>query len=66
MQPGDCWPLKGSQGQIVIQLSYIIRPTAFSYEHISVALSPGGNVTSAPKDFSVWVLYCIVYERLSG
>ena len=32
-----------------------IRPTAFTLEHIPKALSPTGSITSAPKDFAVYV-----------
>lgn len=32
-----------------------IHPTSFTLEHIPKSLSPTGNITSAPKDFSVYV-----------
>ncbi|GIY61388.1 hypothetical protein CDAR_541631 [Caerostris darwini] len=56
VQPGKCWAFKGSQGYLVIQLSYTIYPTGFTLEHIPVSLSPTGSIDSAPKDFSVWGL----------
>ncbi|GBO46412.1 SUN domain-containing protein 1 [Araneus ventricosus] len=56
VQPGKCWAFKGSQGYLVIQLSYTIYPTGFTLEHIPVSLSPSGSIDSAPKDFSVWGL----------
>ncbi|XP_072453890.1 SUN domain-containing protein 1 isoform X4 [Notamacropus eugenii] len=54
--PGNCWAFKGSQGYLVVRLSMMIYPTAFTIEHIPKILSPTGNITSAPKDFSVYGL----------
>ncbi|XP_056144763.1 SUN domain-containing protein 1 isoform X2 [Lampris incognitus] len=54
--PGNCWAFKGSQGYLVIRLSLRILPTAFCLEHISKALSPTGNITSAPRNFTVFGL----------
>ncbi|XP_067407009.1 SUN domain-containing protein 1 isoform X7 [Emydura macquarii macquarii] len=56
MYPGNCWAFKGSQGYLVVRLSMMIHPTAFTLEHIPKTLSPTGNITSAPKDFSVYGL----------
>ncbi|XP_066465549.1 SUN domain-containing protein 1 isoform X4 [Tiliqua scincoides] len=56
MYPGNCWAFKGSQGYLVVRLSMLIYPTAFTLEHIPKTLSPTGNITSAPKDFSVYGL----------
>ncbi|XP_019368453.1 PREDICTED: SUN domain-containing protein 1 isoform X4 [Gavialis gangeticus] len=56
MYPGNCWAFKGSQGYLVVRLSIKIYPTAFTLEHIPKTLSPTGNITSAPKDFSVYGL----------
>uniref|UniRef100_A0A8B9QG74 Sad1 and UNC84 domain containing 1 n=1 Tax=Apteryx owenii TaxID=8824 RepID=A0A8B9QG74_APTOW len=55
MYPGNCWAFKGSQGYLVVRLSMKIYPTAFTVEHIPKTLSPTGNITSAPKNFSVYV-----------
>ncbi|XP_030068063.1 SUN domain-containing protein 1 isoform X4 [Microcaecilia unicolor] len=54
--PGNCWAFKGSQGYLVVRLSMMIYPTAFTVEHIPKTLSPTGNITSAPKDFAVYGL----------
>ncbi|XP_068192152.1 SUN domain-containing protein 1 isoform X2 [Antennarius striatus] len=51
--PGNCWAFKGSQGYLVIRLSMRILPTSFCVEHIPKALSPTGNITSAPRNFTV-------------
>ncbi|XP_077590572.1 SUN domain-containing protein 1-like [Stigmatopora nigra] len=56
MYPGNCWAFKSSQGYLVIRLSAIIRPSAFSLEHIPKALSPSGNISSAPQNFTVFGL----------
>ncbi|XP_048817426.1 SUN domain-containing protein 1 isoform X8 [Lagopus muta] len=54
--PGNCWAFKGSEGYLVVRLSMKIYPTAFSLEHIPKTLSPSGNITSAPRKFSVYGL----------
>ncbi|XP_035471973.2 SUN domain-containing protein 1 isoform X3 [Scophthalmus maximus] len=54
--PGNCWAFKGSQGYLVIRLSLRIIPTSFCLEHIPKALSPTGNITSAPRNFTVFGL----------
>ncbi|XP_068280259.1 SUN domain-containing protein 1-like isoform X7 [Nyctibius grandis] len=56
MYPGNCWAFKGSQGYLVVKLSMKIYPTAFTVEHIPKSLSPTGNITSAPRNFSVYGL----------
>ncbi|KFV02161.1 SUN domain-containing protein 1 [Tauraco erythrolophus] len=56
MYPGNCWAFGGSQGYLVVKLSMKIYPTAFTVEHIPKALSPNGNITSAPRNFSVYGL----------
>nr|XP_004558343.1 SUN domain-containing protein 1 isoform X4 [Maylandia zebra] len=54
--PGNCWAFKGSQGYLVIRLSLRILPTSFAVEHIPKTLSPTGNITSAPRNFTVFGL----------
>ncbi|XP_060945369.1 SUN domain-containing protein 1 isoform X2 [Limanda limanda] len=54
--PGNCWAFKGSQGYLVIRLSLRILPSSFCLEHIPKALSPTGNITSAPRNFTVYGL----------
>ncbi|KFP81402.1 SUN domain-containing protein 1 [Apaloderma vittatum] len=56
MYPGNCWAFKGSLGYLVVRLSMKIYPTAFTLEHIPRTLSPSGNISSAPKNFSVYGL----------
>lgn len=55
VHPGNCWAFKGSTGYLVIRLCVKIVPTAFSLEHIPKALSPTGNISSAPRNFTVYV-----------
>ncbi|XP_032885443.1 SUN domain-containing protein 2-like [Amblyraja radiata] len=54
VHPGNCWPFKGSQGFVVIELAVQIRPTAFTLEHIPRSISPRGSISSAPEDFPVY------------
>ncbi|XP_074842121.1 SUN domain-containing protein 3 [Carettochelys insculpta] len=54
--PGDCWPFPGSQGETVIKLAVEIIPRAVTMEHISKKISPTGEISSAPKDFTVYGL----------
>ncbi|XP_016896054.1 SUN domain-containing protein 1 isoform X3 [Cynoglossus semilaevis] len=54
--PGNCWAFKGTQGYLVIRLSLRILPTSFCVEHIPKTLSPTGNITSAPRNFTVFGL----------
>uniref|UniRef100_A0A3B4CBP3 SUN domain-containing protein n=1 Tax=Pygocentrus nattereri TaxID=42514 RepID=A0A3B4CBP3_PYGNA len=56
VHPGNCWAFRGSHGYLVIRLSMKIIPTAFSLEHIPKTLSPTGNISSAPRNFTVYGL----------
>ncbi|KAM6231008.1 SUN domain-containing protein 3-like isoform 1-T1 [Spheniscus humboldti] len=58
--PGSCWAFQGSRGHVVIRLPEQIWPTAFTVWHISEAVSPSGEVSSAPKEFAVSVSLCLV------
>ncbi|XP_069627562.1 SUN domain-containing protein 5-like [Haliaeetus albicilla] len=54
LSPGDCWPLQGRQGQVVIRLPARVHPTAVTMQHIYKDVSPSGTVTSAPRDVAVF------------
>ncbi|KAI4585322.1 hypothetical protein MJG53_020622, partial [Ovis ammon polii x Ovis aries] len=54
VHPGKCWAFPGSQGHALIKLARRIIPTAVTMEHISEKVSPSGNTSSAPKEFSVY------------
>lgn len=54
LYPGKCWAFRGSQGFLVISLSYPVTITDVTLEHIPKDLSPTGRLDSAPKDFSVY------------
>ncbi|XP_057201346.1 SUN domain-containing protein 1 isoform X2 [Triplophysa rosa] len=56
MYPGNCWAFKGSHGYLVIRLSLKVLPTSFCLEHIPKSLSPSGNISSAPRRFTVYGL----------
>ncbi|XP_040521000.2 SUN domain-containing protein 3-like [Gallus gallus] len=50
---GNCWAFQGSRGHVVIRLPEKIWPTAFTLWHISKAVSPSGEVSTAPREFVV-------------
>ncbi|KPP59618.1 SUN domain-containing protein 2-like [Scleropages formosus] len=52
--PGKCWAFQGSEGFLVISLSYPIQITHVTLEHLPKVLSPTGHIDSAPRDFSVY------------
>nr|XP_055074788.1 SUN domain-containing protein 1-like isoform X3 [Misgurnus anguillicaudatus] len=56
VHPGKCWAFRGSKGFLTISLSYPIRITHVTLEHIPRTLSPTGKIDSAPKDFVVYGL----------
>ncbi|XP_074781241.1 sperm-associated antigen 4 protein-like [Athene noctua] len=56
MSPGNCWPLQGDQGQVVIRLPARVRLTAVTVQHIYKEVSPSGTVISAPRDVAVFGL----------
>lgn len=49
---GDCWAFAGDHGNATIKLPQIIKPKAFTLDHISRALAR--DFRSAPQHFSVW------------
>lgn len=55
VHPGNCWAFQGPQGFAVVRLSARIRPTAVTLEHVPKALSPNSTISSAPRDFAVFV-----------
>uniref|UniRef100_A0A4W4FA78 SUN domain-containing protein n=1 Tax=Electrophorus electricus TaxID=8005 RepID=A0A4W4FA78_ELEEL len=61
--PGKCWAFRGSEGFLVISLSYPVRITHITLEHIPRNLSPTGHIDSAPKDFTV---YGMTHEHEEG
>lgn len=61
VHPGNCWAFQGPQGFAVVRLSARIRPTAVTLEHVPKALSPNSTISSAPKDFAIFVSTCSVW-----
>ena len=55
VHPGNCWAFQGPQGFAVVRLSARIRPSAVTLEHVPKALSPNSTISSAPKDFAIFV-----------
>ncbi|NXK53674.1 SPAG4 protein, partial [Chauna torquata] len=58
VSPGNCWPLQGSQGQVVIKLPSEVLPASVSVQHIFKEVSPSGTVSSGPRDVAVFVSLC--------
>ncbi|KAJ8406699.1 hypothetical protein AAFF_G00296150 [Aldrovandia affinis] len=52
--PGKCWAFRGREGFVVIALSYPVRITHVTLEHLPKTLSPTGRIDSAPRDFAVY------------
>lgn len=61
--PGKCWAFQGQQGFVVISLSYPVRITHVTLEHLPKMLSPTSRIDSAPRDFSV---YGMSHEKDEG
>lgn len=55
LYPGKCWAFRGSEGFLVIALSYPVRITHVTLEHLPKVLSPTGRIDSAPRNFAVYV-----------
>lgn len=47
----------------MVRLSALIRPTAVTLEHVPKSLSPNSTISSAPKDFAVFVSIPLVQAR---
>ncbi|KAG0263185.1 hypothetical protein BG011_009188 [Mortierella polycephala] len=54
VQPGDCWAMNGTQGQIGIRLARKIIVTEVTIEHIDPQLSLDQG--SAPRSMEIWRL----------
>ncbi|XP_052521350.1 sperm-associated antigen 4 protein-like isoform X3 [Tympanuchus pallidicinctus] len=54
--PGQCWPMEGHQGQVVIGLPAEIVPSCVILEHVDPGLTPAASPSSAPKEFAVFGL----------
>ncbi|KAM6192096.1 sperm-associated antigen 4 protein-like [Sarcoramphus papa] len=63
VSPGNCWPLQGHQGQVVIRLPARVHLTAVTVQHISKDISPSGTVASAPRDVTVFGVDADVEEE---
>ncbi|GBP29713.1 hypothetical protein EVAR_13636_1 [Eumeta japonica] len=49
--PGDCWPFRGSRGELVINLSQLMQVSAMSMEHVRP-----DSASSAPNRFHLYVI----------
>lgn len=53
--PGYCWPFQGSQSEVLIRLPAKIQPTAITVQHTLKTDSLLRTISSAPRDFTVFV-----------
>lgn len=53
--PGECWPFPGDHGHVVIELSHPVNISHVTVDHISRSISAAASISSAPKNFSVFV-----------
>lgn len=56
-EPGQCWPMKGSNGTLGVHLSQPLYIHSVTIEHIAKQL--GVSLSSAPKDIDIWGLRVI-------
>ncbi|KAF1469426.1 Sperm-associated antigen 4 protein, partial [Eudyptula minor novaehollandiae] len=58
ISPGYCWPFQASRSQVVFRLPAQVRPTAITVQHPLKKSSALGDISSAPRDFTVSVSLC--------
>ncbi|XP_037912160.1 SUN domain-containing protein 3 isoform X2 [Hermetia illucens] len=56
LSPGDCYAFKGTNSTVTIRLMTKVYIDSVTVQHIPENLAPDGNISSAPKDFSVYGL----------
>ncbi|NWZ57852.1 SPAG4 protein, partial [Haliaeetus albicilla] len=56
--PGYCWPFQAPRSQLVIRLPARVQPTAITVQHPLKESSALGDISSAPRDFTVSVSLC--------
>ncbi|KAJ9590151.1 hypothetical protein L9F63_016736, partial [Diploptera punctata] len=54
VMPGECWLFDGCTACVLIQLVTPVQVTTVSLEHIPACVSPTGQTSNAPRDFTVW------------
>lgn len=64
MHFGECFCFYGTRGTLLIRLAMRAVVDTVVLEHISPKMSPDGDVSSAPKDFSVMVIFHIQKTHL--
>uniref|UniRef100_A0AAV2JZP5 SUN domain-containing protein n=1 Tax=Knipowitschia caucasica TaxID=637954 RepID=A0AAV2JZP5_KNICA len=56
LTPGQYWRMEGSSMQLFIAMATHIHISHVTIGHITAEQSPNGNISSAPKEFSVYGL----------
>lgn len=66
--PGQCWAFPGQKGYVVIKLAQDIETSEVevAIEHLPKSLSPFGNISSAPENFTVSVSQTQVEWNIVG
>ncbi|KAJ3167713.1 hypothetical protein HDU88_002160 [Geranomyces variabilis] len=57
LEPGHCWPMAGTNGQLAISLLKPIIPSSVTISHPAAATWTGVEGLSAMQDFEVWAVY---------
>ena len=55
--------MEGSSGVVVVELKYMIHPTAFSVDHLSRHFRSKELMKNAPRDFEVYVSATILSQQ---
>jgi len=53
-EQGECWPMAGTKGSLLVDLANNIHVGSITLMHIHPRLAPNGDVSSALKDFKVF------------
>ncbi|NXS96689.1 SPAG4 protein, partial [Jacana jacana] len=53
ISPGYCWPFQASRSQVDIWLPAQVRPSAITVQHPLQKSSALGDISSAPRDFTI-------------
>lgn len=53
-EPGECWPMKGTRGHLLVRLAANAIVESFTLRHIDSAHHLAGKTTEAPKKFTVY------------
>lgn len=55
LHPGQCWCFSGHRGHLFMSPSHPVSITHMTLDHITKSPSPNGKISSAPREFSIYV-----------